>query len=80
MPDEFFSLTVFRYLFPIEALHLSTLAAEVRSIQTGVKVIFMNLNSRFFYVDDSQMKKGTDHFAEMAATTLFWVNLDSHSM
>jgi hypothetical protein len=55
------------------------LTAKDRSIQTGFQVVFLNVNGRLSDIDPSQMEKGADRLTEMAATTFFGVNLDSHS-
>jgi hypothetical protein len=52
--------------------------AEGGSIQAGVQIILLNAYGRFFGVDHSQMKEGTDHFAEVAATAFFGIDLYSH--
>jgi hypothetical protein len=69
---------MFYHFLSIEAFHLFTVAAEERTIQAGIEIIFLNADGRFFCVNEIEMKEGTDHLTEMAATALLGIDFNSH--
>ena len=67
-------------LLPFEAFHLPALPAENRRVDACMQVVFPDPDGRLLRVDYPQMKKGADHFTEVAAAALFPVNPDSHPL
>jgi hypothetical protein len=62
----------------LNTLHLFTLPADDGDIHACFHIISLDTNRRFLCVDNAGVKKGADHFAQLAAATLLFVNLNSH--
>ena len=75
-PGEFLLLQCLIRAFSSEALHLFALTTEGRGVETGVQIILVDTDGRLLRVDDPEVKKGADHFTEVAAAASFFFNPD----
>jgi hypothetical protein len=78
IPDELSSFLFRDRFFAIQTFHFSALTTEEGDIQARLEIVLLNANPRSLCVDESEVRKGTDHFTEMAPAALRFFDLDFH--
>ena len=78
IPDEQSSFLLCIDDLTTQTLHILALTAKQRRIETGVEIVLLNTNGRFFRIHKSEVIEGAYRFAEVTAAAFFFFHPNSH--